>query len=240
MSAAHSHLGSTAAYTFLYTMRHPEHRMVFYRPTLVDGNVATSTLEDCGGRAQGVRGAHAFGHSHLAAARGPAVGLAGPDGCVLGAVSWAQVPALQAAHASFPNADYIVWHDGDAVVSPDYFDQSLHAYLSLIMPLNGRSPEKPIMLNLEQGNWWCSQTLKANASCFNVGLVVLHGHADPRVKRVRVRRQTLASRVYQWPSFGQECPHRDFVRLHSFLAQIFLLSADLAFPTLPAGAAPVH
>lgn len=168
---------------YLYTLLHPEHRLVFYKPQLVNGNLATSTLESCNGAVQHVRHIEAFAKTETGQKPKQKLreGLPGPDGCVLGPTSWAQVPALQAAHAQYPDADYIVWHDGDAIINPDYFDQSLHKYLQSLMPLDVDQPSQPIMLNLEQGNWWCSQTIQADAPCFNVGTIVIHGHRDPRV-----------------------------------------------------------
>eukprot|EP00038_Savillea_parva_P011863 m.200638 g.200638 ORF g.200638 m.200638 type:complete len:528 (+) comp21121_c0_seq1:210-1793(+) len=181
-----SHLRAATVYTFMYKMQHPETEFVFYKPKLIDGNRATSTLDFCRGHEQkGARHVVAEASSMNGpdqTRRNGSKGLPGPDGCVLGDLSWAQVPALQHAHRTYPDADYVVWHDGDAVINPDYFNVSLHAYLQSIMPLQDGPPARPIMLNLEQGNWWCSQTKATGAPCFNVGTIVLHGHGDARVR----------------------------------------------------------
>jgi hypothetical protein len=181
MVTDHSHLRAASVYAFLYTVRHPEHRLVFYKPQMVSSERATSGLADCDGAVQRERHIESFGGKAEKKQHTRREGLAGPEGCVLGQSSWAQVPALQAAHAQYPDADYIVWHDGDAVINPEYFDQSFHQFLRSVMPLDDGPPPQPIMLNLEQGNWWCTQTMQAGGRCFNVGTIVMHGHRDARV-----------------------------------------------------------
>jgi hypothetical protein len=182
---------------YFYCARHPKVSYAYYEVKQVDYGIGSdagkSLPEDCGQIGEDA----------------PSVGIEGPSGCLLKAFTWAKVCTLLLIHASyylsdhlsvlqvkalrdaikrFPQKDYIVMIDTDAVISPNYFNRSIidavqHAERVAEAETKRRDPSlnqrRPIILNRDSADtWWCKTNKGFGFNCINSGTIIVKPSPD--------------------------------------------------------------
>ena len=92
------------------------------------------------------------------------------------AEAWCKLIAMMKAQTLFPEADYFLYLDTDAVVDMQFYNQSLnHLFYNMThqWQLNWTIDEKPFTLNMEGPSYWCKRTNEAKfKNCINTGTVL--------------------------------------------------------------------
>ena len=91
-------------------------------------------------------------------------------------VPWCKIQAMMQAQALFPEADYFLFYDTDAVVDIQFYDQPLNNLFNNMTTqweLNWNIDEKPFTFNMEGTSEWCRTLFLANyTNCINTGTVL--------------------------------------------------------------------
>jgi hypothetical protein len=92
------------------------------------------------------------------------------------AEAWCKIRAMQEVQNMFPDVEYFLYLDTDAVVDPKFFDEPLNNLLynmTTQWSLNWDIDEKPFTLNMEGPSYWCRRVSDANfTNCINTGTVL--------------------------------------------------------------------
>jgi hypothetical protein len=108
------------------------------------------------------------------------------DGTVNLAHPWCKVKTMLRAQDDFPDVDYFLYLDTDAIVSFQFADLPLDALVAnLTQKLNWNVLEKPVVFNQDGACWWCKKVLKNTTytkACLNTGTVAWY--RSDRAKQV--------------------------------------------------------
>lgn len=194
--ASHAYLGLTSLANHLYSRAHPGHHYVYVSyeaasPRLA--KLAKGLPPNCDHEIKG--------------------GLLGPRGCVLHPV-WAKVKGMLTLMRQFPKAEYYIFLDSDATVSPQFAHLPWSHMLSDIEGLyNFSMKTHPVLLASEIRGWWENQCLGRNLSYApNGGFIALRN--DPKAHRFLQEWWASALWAFDEPVVGMTLPPKDFRTQH--------------------------
>lgn len=91
-------------------------------------------------------------------------------------VAWCKIQAMMQAQTLFPEAEYFLFYDTDAVVDIQFYSQPLNNLfhnMTTQWELDWNIDEKPFTFNMEGTSEWCRSLFLANhTNCINTGTVL--------------------------------------------------------------------
>ena len=94
------------------------------------------------------------------------------------ASAWCKVRAMLNIHEDFPDIDFFIYLDSDAVIDKRFASFSLNQMLEVMQhELSWNPEEKPIIFNQDGPCWWCTFIIKIGYKmCLNAGTVAWYRH----------------------------------------------------------------